>query len=429
MLAPVRDAFLFSAICGDTHHPLEILMLLVDKFSFHSLNAHPSLQLNVQKSTAVRPSKITKIFLTHAHGDHTFGLPGLLCLMGQDRDRLNAPPVDIYGPQGLRMWLRVAIRYSVSRIVPPYRVHEIMNVPMAPEWDYHRRHHRFYFKGKQRMQNKWNHGLAGEDPVNWISQANNLNLEPSSMYGEIQGGRDIFPQFDHPFCSNGAPVWEIEDEGDVKVYAAPMSHSIPCLGYVVDEQSKPGRLRNELVQPIVKRNASALKAAGFAVPMKAMAVIKNLQPGSQFTFPDGTVVKQSDAVEPARRGRKVVICGDTADSRSMLKVAQDADIVVHEATNTYLQGIDKQSSLNVVTRDAVTHGHSTPQIAGNFCKAVKGKRLFLNHFSARYKGDTSVESLSIMTRIEDQAVKYSGLDETRVAAAWDMMVFPIPNER
>lgn len=33
------------------------------------------------------------------------------------------------------MWLRVAIRYSVSRVVPPYRVHELMDVPMAPEWE------------------------------------------------------------------------------------------------------------------------------------------------------------------------------------------------------------------------------------------------------------------------------------------------------
>jgi hypothetical protein len=46
--------------------------------------------------------------------------------MGTDRDK-DDPPIDIYGPEGLRMWLRVAIRYSVSRIVPPYRVHELMD--------------------------------------------------------------------------------------------------------------------------------------------------------------------------------------------------------------------------------------------------------------------------------------------------------------
>jgi len=77
-------------------------------------------QLQIQKTSTVKPGKITKIFITHSHGDHSFGLPGLLCLMGQDRPK-DAPPVEIYGPEGLRMWLRIAIRYSVSRIVPNYR--------------------------------------------------------------------------------------------------------------------------------------------------------------------------------------------------------------------------------------------------------------------------------------------------------------------
>ena len=129
--------------------------------------------------------------------------------------------------------------------------------------------------------------------------------------------RDIFPRYDHPDSFDGAPVWEIEDEDDVKVYAAPMSHGIPCLGYVVQERTQPGRLRHEYVKPIVERNLNALKEQGFKIPMKAMAVIKNLPVGSAFTFPDGTVVTQEDAVEPPRKGRKVVICGDSSSCRAI----------------------------------------------------------------------------------------------------------------
>ena len=107
-------------------------------------------------------------------------------------------------------------------------------------------------------------------------------------------------------------------------------------------------------------------------------------------------------------------------------LARDADVLVHEATNSYLTGVDKDTNLRTVTRDAVVHGHSTPHMAGDFAKRTNAKRLVLNHFSARYKGDQSVDSMSIMMRIEEQAIKASGLDTTNVAAAWDMMVLPIP---
>lgn len=390
-----------------------------------------SLQLQVQKRSSVRPSKVTKIFLTHAHGDHSFGLPGLLCLMGQDRDRENSPPVEIYGPEGLRMWLRVAIRYSVSRIVPPYRVHEIMDIPMAPEWDFSGRTRRYFYRGlsKNGKKSGWGaKGLAGEDPVSWISQANMLNLDPSPLYGEIEGGRSIYPQYDHPLSNDGAPVWEVEDEDDVRVFAAPMSHGIPCLGYVVEELPRPGRLRDEIVEPLVKKNLDALRDAGFKVPMKAMAVIKNLPEGSSFTFPDGTVLNQDEAVEPPRQGRKIVVGGDTADCRSLVKLARDADLVIHEATNTFLKGIDRDTDMTNVSRDAIVHGHSTPLIAGAFAKQVNAKRLVLNHFSPRYKGDVSADSLSMMMRIEFQAMKAARMDATQVAAAWDTMVLPIPQK-
>lgn len=362
--------------------------------------------------------------MTHAHGDHTFGLPGLLCLMGQDRER-SEQPIDIYGPEGLRMWLRVAIRYSVSRIVPRYRVHEIKDIPMAPAWEFNPRKRRYVYArhGNRAWTRK---GLAGEDPVNWISQANQQSLQPSAIYGEVEGGTDIYPEMNHPQSVNGAPVWKVVDEEDVKVYAAPMSHGVPCLGYVINEASRAGRLKNEFVEPIVRRNIDQLKEAGFRIPMKAMAVIKNLAAGSSFTFPDGTVVTQEEAVEPPREGRKIVILGDTCDATAIAKLAMNPDVVVHECTNAFLQGFDKDTSIEKVTQDAILHGHSTPSIAGAFGKAVKARYLILNHFSARYKGDCTIDSLGTMTRIENQAMKASGLNSTRVAAAWDMMVLPVP---
>lgn len=416
-----------------------------------------STQLSIQRTGSVRPSKITKIFVSHAHGDHSFGLPGLLCLMGSSFNSAESegsgrpsssggsmPVVDIYGPEGLRMWLRVAVRYSVSRIVPPYRVHELMDVPLAPEWTEGRRTRGRYYLDLQRRANgargagrqgggggglPWSmQGLAGEDPNSWISRAPRMDLERSSDFGEVEGGRDIFPVYDHPLSVDGAPIWEVEDEGDVRCRAAPMSHSVPCVGYVVEEERKPGRLRPDLVQPVVMRNFDALRKAGMRAPMKVMQLIKDLPEGGSFEFPDGTVLAKEDVVEPDRDGRKVVVCGDTADARALDGLARGADLVIHEATNAYLAGVDRDTNLELVTKDAIVHGHSTPQMAGAFARRVGARRLVLNHFSSRYKGDQTVESMSIMGRIEQQAMKASGLPEDAVAAAWDMMVLPIPQK-
>ena len=141
--------------------------------------------------------------------------------------------------------------------------------------------------------------------------------QASRDFGEIEGGKDIYPQYDHPKSFDGAPVWEVmnDEEDDVSVYAAPMSHGVPCVGYVVQEHDQPGRLRPEDVEPVIKRNHEGLKEAGIKHPMKVMAVLKNLPVGGSYEFPDGTVLRQEDVVDPPRKGRKVVICGDTADCR------------------------------------------------------------------------------------------------------------------
>ena len=183
-------------------------------------------------------------------------------------------------------------------------------------------------------------------------------------------------------------------------------------------------MRNDLVAPIAQRNIKALKEMG--IGMKIMAKIKDLPIGGSYTFPDGTIINQEDVVEASREGRKIAICGDTADCRAIAGLAQGADVLVHEATNAFLSGIDKDTNKAEVAKDAKLHGHSIPEMAGEFAKKIGAKRLVLNHFSSRYKGDQSLESISIMMRIEEAAVKASGLPEDKVVAGWDFMLLPVP---
>lgn len=72
--------------------------------------------------TTLKPRKIAKIFITHLHGDHIFGLPGLLSsrsFQGGDE------PLTIYGPRGIRDFVQVALRVSGTRLSYPLKFHEI----------------------------------------------------------------------------------------------------------------------------------------------------------------------------------------------------------------------------------------------------------------------------------------------------------------
>lgn len=63
--------------------------------------------------TNLKPRKIEKIFITHLHGDHIFGLPGFLSsrsFLGGDE------PLTIFGPSGLEQFIRQALSISGTHI-------------------------------------------------------------------------------------------------------------------------------------------------------------------------------------------------------------------------------------------------------------------------------------------------------------------------
>ncbi|EPL9571013.1 ribonuclease Z [Providencia rettgeri] len=66
--------------------------------------------------------KIEKIFITHLHGDHIFGLPGLLCSrsMGGSTD-----PLTLYGPKGLKQYIETVLSVSVSYMTYPLEIIEV----------------------------------------------------------------------------------------------------------------------------------------------------------------------------------------------------------------------------------------------------------------------------------------------------------------
>lgn len=70
--------------------------------------------------TSIRPRKVSKIFITHLHGDHIFGLPGFLSSRAFQANE-EQTDLDIYGPVGIRNYVLNSLRLSGSRL--PYRIH------------------------------------------------------------------------------------------------------------------------------------------------------------------------------------------------------------------------------------------------------------------------------------------------------------------
>lgn len=70
----------------------------------------------------LRVSQIRRIFVTHVHGDHIFGLMGLLASCGLAG---NPQQIDIYGPPDLDPYLKACKRYSQTHFSYPVKFHPV----------------------------------------------------------------------------------------------------------------------------------------------------------------------------------------------------------------------------------------------------------------------------------------------------------------
>jgi ribonuclease Z len=100
--------------------------------------------------------------------------------------------------------------------------------------------------------------------------------------------------------------------------------------------------------------------------------------GQTITLDDGRTIEPSALVGPSRKGRRVVITGDTRPCPATLEAARGADLLVHEATFG-----DEEAARALET------GHSTAREAAELAATAGALRLVLTHVSARYSRDVS----------------------------------------
>jgi ribonuclease Z len=151
-----------------------------------------------------------------------------------------------------------------------------------------------------------------------------------------------------------APNDELERDG-YRIAAFATEHAAPGLGFALVEEPRPGEFD----------------------PVRAREL--GLTPGPEFgRLQRGEVVngvRPERVMGEPRRGRKVVLTGDTAPCDMTRLVAWEADLLVHEATFA-----DEEAD-----RAAET-AHSTARQAGELAAAAHVTMLALTHISPRYAG-------------------------------------------
>lgn len=241
----------------------------------------------------LRLSQLERVFITHLHGDHLFGLAGLLATRSmQDGGETS---ITLYGPPGLTDYVRCSLDLSQTHLGYPLPIETVGNTP-------------------------------------------------------------------------------VYEDASVRVTCAPLVHRITVFGYAVEEKPQPGRFNVE-------------KARALGVPPGPL--YGRLKNGERIVLPDGRTLDGAEFVEPPRPGRKLVVCGDTVYTPNAVALAQDADVLVHEAT--YLE-----EDLSLAARGR----HATALSAARVAREANARLLILTHFSPRYEagarlGDLLAEAQSL----------------------------------
>jgi ribonuclease Z len=144
-----------------------------------------------------------------------------------------------------------------------------------------------------------------------------------------------------------------------------VNHGIPAIGYSLIEKLRPGKFN---------------KAKALSLGIPEGPLFSQLQKGKTILLKNNKKISPEMVLGPSRKGRKIVISGDTRPIRAMVDFAKDADVLIHEATF--------DSKLAELSSD---YGHSTAYEAGEIARKANVDKLFLVHISPRYLNKQDIE--------------------------------------
>ncbi len=133
----------------------------------------------------VKVSQLSKIFVTHMHGDHIFGLMGLLASCGLAG---NAQHIEIHGPAGLEDYLKACTRYSHTHFSNRIKVYTSRPGLLYEDEEYIVR----CLPLKHRIP-AFGYAIEEKDrPGRFrVEQAKSLGIPSGPLYGKLKNGQTI----------------------------------------------------------------------------------------------------------------------------------------------------------------------------------------------------------------------------------------------
>lgn len=260
-----------------------------------------STQIQMQRYK-IKKSKINHIFISHLHGDHYYGLPGLLNSYSLTNRK---DPLHLYATPQLKEVIDLQLRVS------------------------------------------------------------------DSSFG--------FELVFHPITETGILV----DLPEISISCFPVTHRIPCWGFVFKEKEKPRKID---IDEVEKFNISK-------------EAFKDLKEGKDIVGQNGEIIKNELVTLMGQAPRKYSFCADTSYDESIIPHIINSDLIYHEST--YLDDqIEK----------AKQRFHSTSSQAATIAKKSFAKKLLLGHFSSKYENlnqfETEAKNIFPKSEVSKEGVSY-----------------------
>jgi len=152
------------------------------------------------------------------------------------------------------------------------------------------------------------------------------------------------------------------DNSEFRITSIPMKHSIPAAAYAFEEKER------------VKIDREKAKKLGLPEKSKIYRLIKEKGSadfrGKEITLEDISIIE---------KGKKIVYSGDTQVNKNMLKLAEGADMLIHDST--FFDGDEEEKS----------YRHASFEDVLQLAKQAKVKQVILTHISRRYQDENELK--------------------------------------